>query len=70
MSIVINIQNTTIFEPVILMGFYTSLEYKDISDGVLYPWYWQSVLKNNVILDRNLAGPTAQKIGLARPVLQ
>ena len=24
LSIVINIQNTTIFEPVILMGFYTS----------------------------------------------
>ena len=28
MSIVINIQNTTIFEPVILTSFYTSLEIK------------------------------------------
>ena len=26
LSIAINIQNTTIFEPVILTGFYTSLE--------------------------------------------
>ena len=26
LSIVINIQNTTIFEPVILMGFYTSVK--------------------------------------------
>ena len=35
MSIVINIQNTTIFEPVILTGFYTSLLIIQLYDEVI-----------------------------------
>ena len=34
LSIVVNIQNTTIFEPVILTGFYTSKKYRSSNDSV------------------------------------
>ena len=53
MSIVINIQNTTIFEPVILTGFYTNLKIISITFACMPACELTPAKEDEVYFDRH-----------------